>query len=257
MFGAIVGDMIGRPFEFAGHKSLEFELFSEHSRTSDDSVLTVAVMDTLLLDNGSYRENYIRYGTAWPHKGYGGHFARWVNCEGNIEYSSWGNGSGMRVSPVGHAAQTLDDAIHMATESAMPTHSHPEGIKGAVAIAGSVFLAKQKSSKDDIRNWVTNHCGYNLNRTIESIRPTYNFEVSCQKSVPEAIIAFLDSSDFENAARLAVSLGGDADTVCAMTCSIAEPFYGGIPENILNLALPRIESEFMEVIAKFIAYLQK
>ena len=248
MKGAILGDIIGSRLERSGPKTTDFDLFTTECRFTDDTVLTVAVADAILnqLDYGETIKNYaLRYLDA----DYGGTFKKWMRDELEEEYSSWGNGSAMRVSPVGWLFNDLELVLHEAKASAMPTHGHPEGVKGAQAIAASNFLARQGGGKEDIRQYVTENFGYN-------IRPDYAFDVSCAGSVPESIIAFLDSKDLIDSIRLAISLGGDTDTQAAMAGSIAEAFYGPVPapvEDVMNAFLP---NELIDVIGLFERALQ-
>jgi len=255
MKAAILGDIIGSRFERSGPKTTEFDLFTVECSFTDDSVLTVAVADAIMggLDFGETIKDYaLRY----PNAGYGGTFKKWMRDELEEEYTSWGNGSAMRVSPVGWLFNDLETVLAKAKESAMPTHGHPEGVKGAQAVAAAIFLARQGGGKEDIRRYISETFGYNLRRTIEEIRPDYKFDVSCAGSVPEAIIAFLDSKDMIDGIRLAVSLGGDTDTQAAMAASIGEAFYGPVPpavEEVMNAYLP---NEFIDVIGHFERALQ-
>ena len=227
--GAIVGDIIGSYYEANPTKELFFPLFPEGARFTDDTVLTLAVAKWLISDSchtydaliKCFREVCFLY----PRQGYGWNFWRWLKSNQPLPYNSWSNGSAMRVSPIGLYASNLDETLKLAKISAEVTHNHPDGIKGAQAIAASVFLCKNGSSKEDIREYVENTFGYNLHRTIDEIRPTYKFDVSCNGSVPEAIIAFMDGNGFEEVIRLAISLGGDADTLAAMAGSIAACRY--------------------------------
>jgi ADP-ribosylglycohydrolase len=234
IIGAIAGDIIGSAYEFHNVKSTDFDLFPKGTFFTDDSTMTMATMYALL-SGKPYTKAYQKFGRRFPHRGYGGNFKSWLYSENPQPYNSWGNGSAMRASPVGWFAQTLDQALEEAKKSAEVTHNHPEGIKGAQATAACVFLAKTGKSKDEIRQYVTETFAYNLDRTIDEIRPDYDFDVSCQGSVPEAIIAFLESTDYENAVRLAVSLGGDSDTIACITGGIAEAFYKKIPEAINDM----------------------
>jgi ADP-ribosylglycohydrolase len=208
-----------------------FELFPPGARFTDDTVLTVATAEALLGD-GDYSGAYRRYGRAYPNAGYGGSFYRWLLSEDAGPYDSWGNGAAMRVSPVGFAMGTSDDVLEEAARSATVTHNHPEGIKGAQATALVVFLARSGADKEDIRSEIECRLGYDLGRSLDAIRPTYRFDVSCQGSVPESLIAFLESTDFESAVRNAVSLGGDADTMACIAGGVAQAFYGAIPRQI-------------------------
>ena len=250
MLGAVAGDIIGSVHEFLQEKTMEFPLFVEGSRFTDDSVLTIAVADCLLTGS-SYVERFHEYTRAYPDRCYGAGFWNWVKSGSRKPYSSWGNGSAMRVSPVGFALSTLEDVLQEAKRSAEVTHNHPEGIRGAQATAVAIFLGRQGESKARIRKFIQERFGYDLNRSIDSIRPTYSFNESCQGTVPEAIIAFLDSSDYENAIRLAISLGGDADTLACIAGGIAEAFYGGVPERIAELAMARLDDNLRNTVMRF------
>ncbi len=235
MLGALVGDIIGSVYEFHNTKSTDFELFHGASKFTDDSVMTLAVAKWLVEDE-AHTLHYLIYcmqelGNRHPYAGYGGHFYGWLAKDNPQPYNSWGNGAGMRVSPVGLYAKTLDEALALAALTASVSHNHPEGVKGAQAIATSMFLCKQGKSKEEIKDYVETTFGYNLHRTIAEIRPRYEFDVSCQGSVPEAIITFLEGNSFEEVIRLAISLGGDSDTIGAMAGAIAACMYS-IPEEI-------------------------
>lgn len=225
MYGAILGDIAGSVHEHAATKSIDFPLRTLGSRFTDDTVLTVATADALLRD-GDYAAAYRRWGRRYPHAGYGGAFRQWLAADDAGPYGSWGNGSAMRVAPVGWWLDDLDAALEEARRSAAVTHDHPEGIRGAQAVAGAVFLARTGVSKEDIRRFLTERIGYDLSRTIDEIRPGYRFDVSCQGSVPEALTAFLESRSVEDAVRLAISLGGDADTQACIAGSVAEAYFG-------------------------------
>lgn len=244
MLGAITGDIIGSRFEFNGIKSTAFDLLGRGCRFTDDSAMTLAVAEWLLDDTNLTHEvlerKMVKYGEMDTEAGYGGKFYDWLFRPDKLwedgvrrPYNSWGNGSAMRVSPVGWMFDTLEETECVAEVSASITHNHPEGIKGAQATAAAIFMARNGASKEAIRGYVSNRYGYDLNRTIEEIRPEYRFEVSCQRSVPEAIIAFLDSKDYESAVLLAVSLGGDADTQACIAGGIAEAFYG-MPDDLVE-----------------------
>ena len=235
MLGALVGDIIGSVYEFHNTKSTDFELFHGASKFTDDSVMTLAVAKWLVEDE-AHTLHYLIYcmqelGNRHPYAGYGGHFYGWLAKDNPQPYNSWGNGAGMRVSPVGLYAKTLDEALALAALTASVSHNHPEGVKGAQAIATSMFLCKQGKSKQEIKEYIETTFGYNLHRTIAEIRPRYEFDVSCQGSAPEAIIAFLEGNSFEEVIRLAISLGGDSDTIGAMAGAIAACMYS-IPEDI-------------------------
>ncbi|MEL6923795.1 MAG: ADP-ribosylglycohydrolase family protein [Bacteroidota bacterium] len=250
MLGAIAGDIIGSIYEKSNLKSTKFPLFSPQSRFTDDTVLTVAVADCVLNDL-SYSKTIRKYGRNYPMAGYGRSFKLWLTGIYKVPYNSYGNGSAMRVSPIGWAYEHLVEVNYEARISAEVTHNHPEGVKGAQAIATAIFFARRGYSKPVIRQHITETYGYDLNRTIESIRPDYQFDVSCQGSVPEAIIAFLDGKDFEDTIRLAISLGGDADTLACMAGAIAEAFYEGIPPHIEKEVRNRLPKRFLKMVDAF------
>jgi ADP-ribosyl-[dinitrogen reductase] hydrolase len=250
ILGAIAGDIIGSVFEWDNIKSLDFDLFCRKNRFTDDSVLTLATMYALINDT-DYTQAYHIFGRKFPHAGYGGIFRQWIISDNPKPYNSWGNGSAMRVSPVGWFYNSLDDTLLEAKKSAEVTHNHPEGIKGAQATAAAIFMARTGKSKDDIKKFIIDKFGYNLNRKIDDIRPGYKFDVSCQGSVPEAIIAFLESTDFENAIRLAVSLGGDSDTIACITGGIAEAFYRNVPDEIVDNVINILPGELINIIEEF------
>lgn len=249
ILGAIAGDIIGSVYEFNSTKNVDFLLLSESSVYTDDTVMTVANADWLL-SGDALKGVMLDYGNRYA-AGYGGWFFSWLWSENPQPYNSWGNGSAMRVSPVGWAFGTLVETLEAAKQSAEVTHNHPEGIKGAQATAACIYWARKGKTKQQIKEYVEALFGYDLSRTCDEIRPTYEFEPSCQKTVPESIIAFLESTDFESAIRLAVSLGGDADTMGSITGGIAEAFYGGVPEHIRKEVLKRLPDEFIEVMEKF------
>jgi ADP-ribosylglycohydrolase len=233
MIGAIAGDIIGSVHEFGATKTKKFPLLVEGSRFTDDSVMTVAIAHAILTD-GDYRKAALDFGRRYPDAGYGGFFREWLGSPDPAPYNSWGNGSAMRVSPVGFAFDTVDDVLREAARTAEFTHNHPEGIKGAQATALAVFLARTEWDKDLIRYEISTRFGYDLDRTVDEIRPGYSFDESCQKTVPEAVVAFLDSSSYEDAIRNAISLGGDSDTLACITGGIAEAFYGPVPAEIMT-----------------------
>ena len=250
ILGAIIGDCIGSVFEFHNLKSTEFHLFSKKTTFSDDSVLTFASMESIL--NGtSYSNAYQTFGRNYPNRGYGGNFLYWIYLDNPAPYLSFGNGAAMRISPVGWAYKNLDKVLLEAERSAKVSHNHPEGIKGAQATASAVFLARTGKSKAEIKEFIEEFFGYDLNRTIESIRPGYSFDVTCQGSVPEAIIAFLESNDFESTIRLAISLGGDSDTIACIAGSIAEAYYKEIPEFIIENTLKLLPQELIALVQEF------
>lgn len=263
MYGAILGDIIGSPYEFnKGGKTKKFELFSPGCSFTDDSVMTVAVADAILTakaggcmtDEAQMKELFIDFMQEWGHRypgaGYGGRFFHWLKWREREAYNSFGNGSGMRVSPAGWAAEDLEQTRILARWSAEVTHNHPEGIKGAESIASAIFLARTGHSKKEIRDYVAREFGYNLDRTCNEIRPTYHFDVTCQGSVPESIIAFLEGDDFEDVIRTAVSLGGDTDTMGAMAGSIAEAFYG-VPAELKAECEQRLPEDMRTVLREF------
>ncbi len=250
MLGAIVGDIVGSVYEFDNHRSKSFPLFSPKSFFTDDSVLSVALADAVLHD-GDYAATMRLYGRRYPNAGYGGMFARWLMDERMGPYGSFGNGSAMRICPAGWAFATLEETLRRARAYTEVTHNHPEGIKGAETVAGAIWLARQRRSKTELRDWIAKHSGYDLSRTCDEIRPGYEFNETCQETVPEALTAFLESTDFEDAIRLAVSLGGDCDTLTCITGSVAEAFYGGVPAEIERQALARLDQPLREVVRLF------
>jgi ADP-ribosylglycohydrolase len=250
MFGAIAGDVIGSVHEGSGTKTKDFPLFVQDSRFTDDTVLTVAV-GAQLLSGGSYIDLYHDYFHAYPHAGYGGSFIRWARDRRRDPYNSWGNGSAMRVSPVGLACATMDEVLRRARESAEVTHDHPEGVRGAQATAAAVFLARSGRTKADIKAHVEREFGYDLSQRLDDIRERYEFDVSCQGSVPQSIIAFLEADSYEDAVRNAISLGGDADTMGCIAGAIAEAFFGGVPDEIKWRALGTLDKRLREVVNEF------
>lgn len=250
LIGTICGDIIGSWYEFCSTKSLDFKLFTDQSRFTDDTVCSIAIADALM--NGKDFVGKLKYWCRkYPKAGYGGNFNWWFRQDDPKPYNSWGNGSAMRVSAVGAFASSIDEVLNLAKKSAEVSHNHPEGIKGAQATALAIFLALNGSSKEQIKEQIEVRFGYDLCRKYADIQPRYGFEVSCQDSVPEAIIAFLESSDYESAIRMAVAYGGDADTQAAITGGIAAAYYGEIPDFILTECLNRLPSDIKEVIAKF------
>jgi ADP-ribosylglycohydrolase len=250
MLGAIAGDIIGSVHEGAGTKTKQFPLFTPESCFTDDTVLTVAVADVLLNGRdfvGTFHDYFHRH----PNAGYGGSFIRWARQRSREPYNSWGNGSAMRVSPVGFAFDTLEAVLDGARRSAEVTHNHPEGVRGAQATAAAIFLARQRESKAAIKDYVEKTFGYNLGRRLSGIRLHYYFDVSCQGSVSEALIAFLESDDYEDAVRNAISLGGDADTMACIAGGVAEAFYGGVPEAIATPALAALDAPLRDVTVAF------
>lgn len=251
MFGAIVGDIVGSMYEFNNIKTKDFPLFGDKCDFTDDTVMTVAIANAL----HTYREqkslsafrdeaaSQMRtLGRRYPGRGYGGRFARWLEDDGMGAYNSYGNGSAMRVAPAAWAAGSIEEAEMLARASAEPTHNHPEGIKGAEAVAAAIYMGRIRKSKREIRDYIEEKY-YKLDFTLDEIRPGYGFDETCQGSVPQAIEAFLESEDFEDAIRNAVSIGGDSDTIAAITGSIAEAFYGEVPSDIKHRAMSYLSEE--------------
>ncbi|WP_301966191.1 ADP-ribosylglycohydrolase family protein [uncultured Desulfovibrio sp.] len=264
MLGAIIGDMVGSPYEFHPWRGAAdaFPLFCPRSRFTDDTVMTVAVARGLMQAYGqeqACREALIdamhEYGRAYSRAGYGQRFFRWIVTGSREPYNSFGNGSAMRVSPVGWVCDSLEDTERYAALSAAVTHDHPEGIKGACATAAAIFLARDGAGRDDIREYLSFRYGYDLDRSLAEIRPAYRHKESCQESVPEAIIAFLESRSFEEAVRNAVWLGGDSDTQAAIAGSMAEAFYGGVPQELREAALLRLDDRLRGDVAAWYAWL--
>lgn len=250
MLGAIAGDVIGSVFEWNNVKSTKFPLFSSESTYTDDTVLTVAVADAFL--NGKDYASFIRrYARTYPNRGYGGRFRDWVASNDAGPYQSLGNGSAMRVSPVAFALDSEAAVLAEARATAVVTHDHPEGVKGAQAIALAIFLARTTRDKALIKRRISTEFGYDLTRTVASIRPDYRFDETCPGSVPEALIAFLESSSFEDALRLSISLGGDSDTLACITGGVAEAYYGGVPDPIRSEVLKRLPPPFIAVLNSF------
>ncbi len=241
MIGALAGDIIGSIYEWHNHKSTEFELFSSGCTFTDDSVLTVALADAIL-NHADYGEKMKEYYNRYPFAGYGSNFANWAGSESSKPYNSWGNGAAMRISPAGFAYPTLEETLKQAKAFTEITHNHPEGIKGGCATAAVIYLARSGSSKAEIKSHVETNYGYDLDRTLDEIRPGYHFDVSCQGTVPEAIIALLESENFEDAIRKAVSLGGDSDTLACITGGMAQALYGGVPDAICEKVYSLLDS---------------
>ena len=272
MLGALIGDTVGSIYEFCNIKTTDFPLFSDGSSFTDDSVMTIAVADWLLHDpvrsQQGLEESLVKWGHKYPDAGYGSAFSRWLfmpeflitlrdkstdTVDGipygiRHPYNSWGNGSAMRASACGWLAQSVEDALDLGRRSAMITHNHPEGIKGAQAVATAVYLARTGSTKAEMYQYIEETFGYDLSRDCDDIRPICYFDVSCQGTLPAALAAFFDSHDFESAVRLAVSLGGDCDTIACITGAIAEAFYHEIPATIVEEMHHRLPEEFWTII---------
>jgi ADP-ribosylglycohydrolase len=250
MLGAIIGDIVGSIYERNNINTKDFPLYSEKCFFTDDTVLTIAVADALL--RGGSAEDFIdsmkKFGEMHPNAGYSKTFSRWLFSDDRAPYSSWGNGSAMRVSPCAWIAKSLSEAEELAERSAAVTHNHPEGIRGAKATASAIYLARIVKSRDEIKSYIESEYGYNLSRTLDEIRPAYSFKENCQETVPEAITAFLESKDFEDAVRNAISLGGDSDTLAAIAGSIAEAYYG-VPDEIAAKAFSYLDDTLSSVIS--------
>ena len=260
MYGAILGDIIGSPFEFdRGKKTKEFPLFCAESEFTDDTVMTIAVAEAFLdmqlaEDDAVTRDRLVHYlqkwGRKYPHAGYGIRFSRWLRDKDPIPYGSFGNGSAMRVSSVGWLFDDLTTVRKMARLSAEVTHDHPEGIKGAEAVACAIYLARTGSTKEEIRDFIETIFAYDLSRTCDEIRPGYRHVESCQETVPEAITAFLEGPSFEDVIRTAVSLGGDCDTLTCIAGSMAEAFYG-VPEELKTQCTEHLSDDLLAVLSRF------
>ena len=263
MYGAILGDIIGSPYEFdRGNKTKDFPLFSGHSEFTDDTVMTIAVAEAFLDAPGeeaAIRDRVVasmqKWGRRYPDAGYGVRFCRWLRDRNPQPYNSWGNGSAMRVSSVGWLFDDLEQVRRMARLSAEVTHNHPEGIKGAEAVASAIFLARTGSTKAEIKAYIEENFHYCLSRTCDEIRPDYYHVESCQETVPEAITAFLEGQSFEDVIRTAISLGGDCDTLTCIAGSMAEAFYG-VPEELKAECRERLTEDLREVLQRFDERLQ-
>ena len=263
MLGAVVGDIIGSAYEHEGIKTTDFPLFSDKSHFTDDTVMTLATARALMFCmrtrkdtvteekfSRSFMWTMRRHGRDFPDAGYGRGFKAWLLAKNPHPYQSWGNASAMRVSPISWAFDDLETVERFAEVSAVITHDHPEGIKGARSVAGAVFLARTGHSKDEIRSYITGKYGYDLSRSLDEIRPDYSYCSSCPGSIPEAFTAFLEGESFEDVVRKAVSLGGDADTLSAIAGSIAEPFFG-IPALLQVEAYERLHHDLQYIECKW------
>ena len=258
LMGAICGDIMGSPYEFwrARTKKYDFNPFPPRAKFTDDTVMSVAVADWIM-HGGDLSRIMQKWGRQYPKAGFGGMFKKWLAEENPQPYNSFGNGSAMRVSAVGCAFETLEETLQKAKESAEATHNHPEGIKGAQATAAAIFLARTGANKEEIKKYISEKFCYDLNRTCDEIRPGYKFDVTCQGSVPESIRCFLESRDYEDCVRLAISMGGDADTMGAIAGSVAAAYYGEIPETILEKCWAKLPEDIRELIDKFKEYCNK
>ena len=259
MYGAILGDIVGSPYEFdRGDKTKDFPLFSDHSIHTDDTVMTLAIAEALLKHKNDNDENIKKaviksmqfYGNTYPFAGYGGQFAMWLRYTDPKPYNSYGNGSAMRVSSVGWLYDTIERTREVARLTAEVSHNHPEGIKGAESVASVIFWARQGKDKEFIKQYIMDEFGYDLNRTLDEIRPNYHMNETCQGSVPESIISFLESTSTEDAIRNAVSLGGDADTTGCIAGSMAEAMYG-VPEELKQEVRNRLPEDLLSILIKF------
>lgn len=251
MLGAITGDVIGSHYESFPVKRFDFELFPESATFTDDTVLTTAVAEWLLRGRKNLTRKLQRYVAKYPDAGYGNAFRSWAQCARTEPYNSWGNGSAMRVSPVAYAVETVGDVLSLAKETAEVTHNHPDGVRGAQAVAVAVFLSRTGHAKDEIRRFVESQFGYDCSTPLDEIRDEYSFDVSCSGSVPQSITAFLESHDVESAIRNAVSPGGDADTMACIVGAIAEPHYGGLPTPLARRVRPLLTNHILDVIDRF------
>ncbi len=253
IIGAIAGDIVGSTREHYRIKTKDFELFPLRSTFTDDTVMTLAIAQWLCEDSSS-KEVLIRnlkyFGNSYINAGYGGSFYQWLGQESPEPYGSWANGSAMRVSPCAWVAESLDESQKLAEMSAIVTHNHPEGVKGALATNDAIYLARIGASKDEIKEHIELRYGYDLSRTVDEIRPTYSFDVSCAGSVPESIVCFLDGNDFEDTIRNAVSLGGDADTQAAIAGSIASAYWD-VPEKIANESIRYLDDFLLNTFRNF------
>jgi len=256
MLGAIIGDIVGSRFEWNNNKTKHFELLNDKCFFTDDTVMTFAIAKAILHSKSDYSDLSslsIKYmqevGRNYPSCGYGGSFGLWVFSNNPKPYNSFGNGAAMRVSPVGFVAKSLDQAISLSKKVTEVTHNHPEGIKGAEATAVAIYLARNGYNINDIKNYIDKHY-YKMNFTLDEIRDTYKFNETCQDTVPQAIMAFLESTSFEDAIRNAISIGGDSDTLAAITGGIAEACYG-IPKEIRNKALTYLDKRLLNILLDF------
>lgn len=257
LMGAVLGDIAGSIYEFNPHKSTEVDLKDKRMDYTDDTIMTIAVADWILNDKLHTKKGLVacmqKWGRKYPHPmgAYGNMFSQWLRTDTPKPYNSWGNGSAMHVSAVGFAFDTLELTMKMAKKCAEVTHNHPEGIKGAQATAAAIFMARTGSTKDEIRRFISETFGYDLNRSCDDIRPTYGFDGSCQGTVPESIIAFLDSKDYEDALRLCISLGGDADTMGAITGAIAGAYYNKMPYTLYEFGINKLPDDIQNIIGDF------
>ena len=257
LIGAVIGDIAGSIYEFNPHKSKDINLQNKDMEYTDDTIMTIAVADWILNDKKLTKKGLVTRMQQWGRKypnpmgAYGGMFSQWLLSNNPKPYNSWGNGAAMRVAAVGFAFSSLEETLKVAKKSAEVTHNHPEGIKGAQATAAAIFMARTGYTKDEIRRYISENYGYDMNRTCDDIRPTYSFDGSCQGTVPESIIAFLDSKDYEDAIRLCISLGGDADTMGAITGAIAGAYYHQMPYDLYEFAINKLPDDIKGIIKLF------
>ncbi|MCR4612131.1 MAG: ADP-ribosylglycohydrolase family protein [Lachnospiraceae bacterium] len=256
MIGAIIGDVVGSRFERNNIKTKDFALFSTECRPTDDSVMSLAIANAILEAGNDYAKlskravsNMQKLGRKYKNAGYGGKFRGWLFEDNPSPYNSFGNGAGMRVGPCGFAATTIEEAKLLSASVTMVTHNHPEGMKGAEAVAVATFLAKDGMSKEDIRKYIQDNY-YDVNFTIDGIRDSYKFDVSCQGSVPQALVSFFDGNDFEDTIRNAISIGGDSDTIAAMAGAVAEAYYG-VPKALVESVMDYLEDDMKKILGDF------
>jgi ADP-ribosylglycohydrolase len=250
MLGAIVGDVIGSVHEWTATKTKDFPLFVPQSRFTDDSVLTVAVAEWIL-DGADLVDLLHTYTHNYPGRCYGGMYYQWASTRLRSPYNSFGNGAAMRVSPVGFAFDTLEEVLAWSERSAAVTHNHPEGIRGAQAAAVGIFLARRSQDKKEIRSSLESRFGYDLHARIDDVRANYQFDETCQGTVPQALIAFFESTSYEDAVRNAISLGGDADTLACITGGIAEAYYGGVPQELAAHTMTLLDERMSTMVRRF------
>lgn len=253
MLGAVSGDVIGSSYEFSPIEEEDFPLFTKDSHLTDDTVCTCAIAEAILTGGPiiDYKTATLKWCQRYPDAGYGSYFAQWIFSKDPQPYESFGNGSAMRVSPVAYAFDTLEQVLEEAKKSAEFTHNHPEGIKGAQATAAAIFMARQGGTKESIKEYITTQFGYNLSRSLDEVIATHKWNATCQKTVPESIIAFLESTDFESAIRNAIKIKGDADTMAAIAGSIAYAFYPEINQDLIKQVIEHLDEDVLKITAEF------
>ena len=257
LIGAVIGDIAGSIYEFNPHKLKDINLQNKDMEYTDDTIMTIAIADWILNDKKLTKKGLVARMQQWGRKypnpmgAYGGMFSQWLSSNNPKPYYSWGNGAAMRVAAIGFAFSSLEETLKVAKKSAEVTHNHPEGIKGAQATATAIFMARTGRTKEEIRRYISENFGYDMNRTCDDIRPTYSFDGSCQGTVPESIIAFLDSKDYEDAIRLCISLGGDADTMGAITGAIAGAYYHQMPYDLYEFAMNKLPDDIKSILKLF------